>query len=285
MDEAALSAMLGRPVASVSRYETAGISEVDLVTFADGERIVVKRAPDEWHWSIDKEVYVYGLVTRGTDVPVPRILGTPAPGTLVLSHVPGGGTADSDTVGLYRQIGALLARLHAVHLDAFGYVGTHGVVEPHDTNGAYMRHQFTKKVREHAGLGGDEELGARITAHVAERAYLFDACTTPSLCHNDCHEGNLIARDGCVVALVDFQNAVGGDPLLDLAKCACYSQRDRETVVASLAAGYGALPGAWHDALDLYVLYHQLELWDWFATIGMREHLDAIEQTMRATVG
>lgn len=284
MDEAAFGALLGRPVASVSRYETAGISEVDLVTFADHERVVVKRAPDDWHWSIDKEVYVYGLVARATGVPVPTILGTPAPGTLVLSHVPGNGTAEIDTVDLYRQIGALLAELHAVHLDAFGYVGTHGVVEPHETNRAYMRHQFAKKVREHAELGGDETLGARIAAHVEERAGLFDGCASPSLCHNDCHEGNLIARDGRIAAVVDFQNAVGGDPLLDLAKCACYTQRDLETAVASLAEGYGPLRDAWRETLDLYVLYHRLELWDWFATIGAREHLDSIEATIRATV-
>lgn len=285
MDELALGALLGRPVRSAVRYETAGISDVDLVTFGDGEQVVVKRAPEEWHWTIDKEVFVYGLVSHAVDVPVPEVLARPAAGTLVLAHVPGGGTAGIGTIELYREIGALLARLHTIQLDAFGYIGTQGVVEPHESNGAYMRHQFAKKLREHAELGGDETLGARIGAYVAERAQLFDGCAAPSLCHNDCHEGNLIARDGRIVAVVDFQNAVGGDPLLDLAKCAYYTHRDRETVVAALAQGYGPLRDGWHDALDLYVLYHQLELWDWFATIGTREPLDSIEHELRETAG
>lgn len=284
MDRTALGALLGRAVTSAVRYESAGISEVDLVTFSDGERVVIKRAPEEWHWSIEKEVFVYGLVAGAVDVPVPEVLGSPEPGMLALAHVDGGGTAGIATVDLYRQIGALLARLHTVHLDAFGYVGAHGVVEPHETNGAYMRHQFAKKLREHAERGGDETLGARIAAHVDGRARVFDGCAVPSLCHNDCHEGNLIARDGRIVALVDFQNAVGGDPLLDLAKCAYYTRRDRETVVSALAEGYGPLRDGWREALDLYVIYHQLELWDWFATLGAREHLDAIERELRAAV-
>lgn len=285
MDEAALGELLGRPVASAARYESAGISEVFLVTFGDGERVVVKRAPENWHWSIDKEAFVYGLVAGAVDVPVPEVLASPAPGMLVLSHVEGDGTAVVATADLYRQIGSMLARLHAVQVDAFGYIGTQGIVEPHDTNGGYMRHQFAKKLEEHTELGGDESLGIRIATHVAERAGLFDSCVAPSLCHNDCHEGNLIVRDGRIVALVDFQNAVGGDPLLDLAKSVCYTQRDRETVVAALAEGYGPLPNAWRETLDLYVLYHQLELWDWFATIGAREHLDQIEGAMRAAIG
>jgi Ser/Thr protein kinase RdoA (MazF antagonist) len=203
MDEAPLGALLGRAVTSAVRYETAGISEVDLVRFADGRQAVVKRAPEEWHWTIDKELFVYG---------------------------------------------------------------------------------FAKKLTEHAELGGDVTLGKRIADHVAERAGLLDTCTTPSLCHNDCHEGNLIARDGHIAALVDFQNAVAGDPLLDLAKCAYYTRRDRGTVVRALAAGYGPLRARWRDALDLYVLYHQLELWGWFARIGTREPLGAIERELRAAL-
>jgi aminoglycoside phosphotransferase (APT) family kinase protein len=74
---------------------------------------------------------------------------------------------------------------------------------------------------------------------------------------------------------------VAGDPLLDLAKTYCYSRRRSEPMLAALAAGYGDLRDGWRDAVDLYVLYHLLELWDWFAATGHTAPLASIAEEMR----
>lgn len=37
----------------------------------------------------------------------------------------------------------------------------------------------------------------------------------------------------------------------------------------------------WREALDLYVLYHRLELWDWLASLGQTDALDALADEMR----
>jgi hygromycin-B 7''-O-kinase len=84
-----------------------------------------------------------------------------------------------------------------------------------------------------------------------------------------------------VTGLLDFENVLAGDPLLDLAKVHCYSPRRSEALLAALVEGYGRLRDGWREALDLYVLYHWLELWDWFASLGQTESLDAIAAEMR----
>jgi hypothetical protein len=40
----------------------------------------------------------------------------------------------------------------------------------------------------------------------------------------------------------------------------------------------------WRQTLDLYVLYHRLELSNWWASLGRRESLDRLAEEMRALV-
>ena len=76
---------------------------------------------------------------------------------------------------------------------------------------------------------------------------LLDGCTGASLRHFDFHTGNVLAtrRDGSLhlTGIVDLENAIAGDPLMDLAKTLAYSVRDDETRRAGLLAGYGPSTG------------------------------------------
>jgi aminoglycoside phosphotransferase (APT) family kinase protein len=187
-----------------------------------------------------------------------------------------------------RQIGSLLAVLHDQELEEFGYLGVDGVVDGHETNLAYMRFQFAKKLREFSELGGDDDLAAAIERYAAEREDLLTACQQPSLCHNDCLYGNVIvveADDGWRVSgIVDWENAVAGDPLFDLSKTHCYAQHWGEATLAALIEGHGAAREAWRETIDLYVVYHLLELWTWFASTGRAEPLDGIAADLRGAV-
>jgi hygromycin-B 7''-O-kinase len=84
---------------------------------------------------------------------------------------------------------------------------------------------------------------------------------------------------------VDFENVLAGHPLLDLAKTHCYAQERRsEATLTALVDGHGNMPEDWREALDLYVLYHWLELWDWFAHLGMNDPLAGLSRDMRQLV-
>ena len=56
---------------------------------------------------------------------------------------------------------------------------------------------------------------------------------------------------------------------------------DKPEKLAGLTDGYGAVPG---DRIDLYRLYHSLELWDWFKSIGETTYLDSIARDMAKLV-
>jgi aminoglycoside phosphotransferase (APT) family kinase protein len=285
--------------ASVERLTGGANSSVFHVATTSGRDLVLKAYSDAFRWKLEKEVYVYDLVRRhGVDAPVPEILATDdskalfsynfalmtkCEGRNVLSLLDELSNLDLEAVN--RQIGAILRRLHDVTFDEFGYVGVSGVVEPHATNTAYMTFQFEKKLGEFDRLGGDAELRQHTERYVTERSELLVACPRASLCHDDCHEGNVLVlpRDGSwrVSALLDFENVVAGDPLLDLAKAHCYSRRPSEDNLNALVEGYGELRDGWRETIDLYVVYHLLELWDWFAFIDVSEPLPGIAGQLR----
>jgi aminoglycoside phosphotransferase (APT) family kinase protein len=99
--------------------------------------IILKVYPDAFHWKMAKEVYVYSLIDPAEGLPTPSILGSddsrallPQPYVLMttlkgqpLSHVASSLSAPQ-LRAIYFQMGALLARVHGITLDAFGYITT-----------------------------------------------------------------------------------------------------------------------------------------------------------------
>jgi aminoglycoside phosphotransferase (APT) family kinase protein len=173
------------------------------------------------------------------------------------------------------QIGRLLRDVHQIPMEAFGYIGPKGIWSAHPTNRAYLADQFQRKLAEFGERGGDVGLAERIKAHVAERGGLFDACTRPVFCHNDLHAGNLLAtiteKDLQLTGVLDFEGALSGDPVMDVANALYYRDEDSRRAVLD---GYGATGREhWSETLALYHLYFLLELWCWMALIGQTQRL------------
>jgi hygromycin-B 7''-O-kinase len=146
-----------------------------------------------------------------------------------------------------------------------------------------MRRQFGKKLREFEELGGDTRLRDAVARRVERDGGLFERCRGAVLCHNDLHEGNVLVVAGAdggwrVNGLIDVENAIAADPLIDLAKTDYYAVGRGEAERAALLEGYGELPGDAAERLQVYRLYHALELWDWFRSVGTSEPLDGIAE-------
>jgi hygromycin-B 7''-O-kinase len=285
-------------VAGVAPVAGGGNSDVSIAHARDGRSIVIKAYSDELHWKMRKEVFAYGLLEAvPPSVPLADLLVaddtkrlfdrnyivmTKLEGTLLISVIDAMDPAALDVID--REIGAALAAMHRVELEAFGYLGQDGVGEPFATNTEYMAAQFNKKLGGFDEFGGDRSTLRAVRRYVERHADLFDDCPTAVFCHDDCHEGNVFVSDTTggwhVTGIIDLENAVAGDPLLDLAKTEAYRRHRSERRLDALLEGYGPLRPAWRSTLDLYTLYHWLELWDWFAAHDRREPLAGLAQDM-----
>jgi hygromycin-B 7''-O-kinase len=247
---------------------------------------VVKRYAGESRWKQAKEIHVYSLLADVAGVPSVTHVDTDR-GVTVMTRVPGSPLADApaNAMGdLYRQLGAVQAAVHRIAQPAFGYLTTE-VLDPAPHNTAYMTSCFERKLAEFLSRGGSPAIHRLARERVAERAGLFGLCAGPVLCHNDLHEGNVLVEPAGggwrVTGFVDVENAIAADPLMDLAKTIQYDLTRSPVKVAGLLAGYGPLPADGLARIELYRLYHALELWDWFAEIGNTGPLDSIAADIR----
>ncbi|MGI8418912.1 MAG: phosphotransferase [Nakamurella sp.] len=112
------------------------------------------------------------------------------------------------------------------------------------TNDEYLRRQFAKKLREFSELNGDPSLHAAISRYLRGHRDLFAQCTAPTWCNNDFHEPNIIVTGSAVAGFIDVENAIAADLLI----------------------------------------YHALELWDWFAATRASEPLGGLVVDIRAMV-
>jgi aminoglycoside phosphotransferase (APT) family kinase protein len=285
----------GRSLARIGGFSTGEISAVFEIELADGPpAFILKVYPQTLHWKMRKEVLVARLLDRKTTVPVPRILLTDDSRTLldlnflVMNRIEGetviglDQTLDAaETHTIYAQMGRALREIHAVTMESFGYLGPDGIVTPFTTNRAYMLSQFERKLCGFTQLGGRPALAAQLDAYLKRSADLLDGCQRPVLCHYDYHSGNLLAdrHDGKLqlTGIIDLENAIAGDPLMDLAKTIAYSVRDDATKRAGLLAGYGPIERPdWEETLRLYQFYGAIELWAWWVQIGDRQRADNI---------
>jgi aminoglycoside phosphotransferase (APT) family kinase protein len=117
---------------------------------------------------------------------------------------------------------------------------------------------------------------------VSTRAHLLRECSHPVLCHNDLHAGNVLAEiaEGRVrlSGVLDFEGALAGDPLMDVAKALYYLNAEARI---ALLEGYGDTGRQhWSQTLDFYHLYFVLELWCWMAQIGNEQPLEKLALDM-----
>ena len=270
--------------------------------------LIIKIYPERWqsksdHWrsKLAKEVYVYRLLARHGIRQIPQVLRHEAAGVPALPSafavmtllegrplsVVGDRLTESHVDRVYQSMGQLLAAVHRITADRWGYVAT-SIVDSKPSNTAYMLDQFATKLGRFGELGGGSALAEAINRHVTAHADLFAGCRKPTLCHNDFHDGNVLVTEtehGWQVAgFVDVENAIVADPMIDLAKTDYYALRDNHTKRRAFLRGYGRLPPDGATRMALYRLHHALEFWNWSASTGKQDLLADIRTDLESMI-
>jgi aminoglycoside phosphotransferase (APT) family kinase protein len=99
-----------------------------------------------------------------------------------------------------------------------------------------------------------------------------------TFCHGDWTDGNLLAVDATITAVLDWEAAHLGDPLRDLSRAAWGAARKDPRAFDALVSSYGADPAEVRAWLPI----HAAELWLWFADAGPPEYFEQLtEELMR----
>ena len=272
-------------VAGIARLE-GGSTEVYRIDLSgsDYASLVLKVYPDEPAWALHKEELVAGWL-QGLTPPVPKWLGIDDTRTLMplryalLTLLPGHSLrtwmAAPDIEQAYRQMGELLRRIHARPMPAYGYIQAQRIHRPVSTNADYMKAAFDDVFRRFRELGGDANLGRDLQQLAEGSIDLLDESACAVLCHDDFHQGNVLALPNDagrleLSGLIDFGNARAADKLFDLAKALFCSSHEDPRSYGPILEGYGPVdhPDT-KRALWLYMLFHRVSMWCWLTKLGV----------------
>lgn len=227
------SAFPGRAVRDIQPLKPGFDFDVRRIDFRDGESVVFRGQRNrvsaylgwlDWGSILADEIEFYYLVP---DLPVPEPihfepdedeLGFPyafftyLPGTPLDDLLPLA-SADQRRAAA-REMGELLARIHAVRLERVGRLSR---LSP-ESWGSYFGRRMRRRLEPHArdGLITHAEVDV-----LAERAGAI-RLDQPRLLHMDFRAANMLARlDGGslrITGIVDAANSLAGDPMFDLAR-------------------------------------------------------------------
>lgn len=280
-------------------------SDVWLINASDGGRYVAKAFKPEYAWCVACEDAFFaafeqgapdgiaGVPRRLASIDDPEVFGRPvtvhryAPGKPMLrAH----GFSDEDQFDSYRELGRVLSQLHSIAQPNFATLPIDPVSDQPRSNRDYMTGRWANSWNHYVADGGNRYLASRIRSYLLDREELWDRCTAPKLCHGDPHPANVIVErggDGVVrfSALIDWEVAIAGDPIFDLANSIFNSIGDREAKLRALTEGYGDLPSDWRDRYDTYVVYFALANWTFVSRYGARAPLRKLDRELAELTG
>ncbi|WP_199443240.1 phosphotransferase family protein [Umezawaea beigongshangensis] len=261
---------LGRELVGAEELTGGMFNASYLLTTDDGTRTVLKVGPPpdvplmRYEGGLmDTETRIYRVLRDADGVPVPSVLHA-EDGLLLLTALRGTPwwdarerLTDEHRALLRRDLGGVLASLHRVRGEFFGY--------PRRETGlcaSTWREAFTGMVD--ALLEDARRFGVALEPGVddvlARHADVLDEVTEPALVHFDLWEGNvfldLSGDRPRIEAVIDHERAFWGDPLADLIAATMFRELDEELVAGYRdAGGELELTAAARTRMHLYRVY------------------------------
>lgn len=152
-----------------------------------------------------------------------------------------------------RSLGAFLSRVHQVPADGYGGLTDADSLEGSGTTWqGFLEHSLERHLSRLVTERVLEPSEAE-AVFAAIRALAYE-CSSPSLLHGDPGGGNILVDEGGQVqTLLDWEDALAGDPLFDIAACAAFHPERR-----------------WSALFDGYGLQGTSEVWQRFWTYFLR---------------
>jgi Ser/Thr protein kinase RdoA (MazF antagonist) len=186
---------------------------------------------------------------------------------------------DAQIVPMLKALGGVVARLHGIRTLGQGLLDVRPLTRgpAPDLSGIHARWSdyLTVRLPEHAGLCVD--LGALSVAEAEAVFKLFDVfqaiCPAPDPCllHGDLGNHNVFTDGTAITALIDWEDALSGDPMFDVAFWATFHPERRHLAFLEGYQSVRALPADFglrfwvyflRIALAKTVLRHRLGLTD-----------------------
>lgn len=239
-----VSTLIGVPEAQLDRLAGGDLSEVLLITRAEGTRLVAKGGS-----AVGTEAAMLRALARA-GLPVPAVEGE-YEGVLLLSFIENDGLFSANA---WADIGRNLARLHAHRGQSYGWPADYalGTVQLDNRQRGDWPGFWSEQRLVSAATLLDRPWRERVDRLAGRLGGMLPAAPAPALLHGDLWSGNILVRDGRLAGLLD-PACYHGDAEVDLAMLNLFG-----TPPAIFQDSYGPIEPGWEERRLAYQLFPAL---------------------------
>lgn len=250
------------PDAKLLSYRLATKGHVNISYFL---RIQVMGQKEEWvlrlypkdGWKATKEKYLYDLIRKKTQVPVPEVLLLDTSKKifqqdfLLLKRVPGKELKRNQSA-LIKEAGRILAKIHSIKFSKFGWIIGKEIKPPFKRWKDFVLFDIHNKLEKLP-----IKLKKDINTFIKEKKDLLDLKTIPCLLHKDYSFAHIIA-DKKINGIIDFEWGQSGHNEYDVAKSLLWMFPNDKNGERQFLRGYTSLGSLSKDFEQRRVLYELL---------------------------
>jgi len=238
-------------VISVKRFKKGVINETYDVK-VDNKSLVLRIYPKNL-WKIKKEEYLYNLIRKKTNVPVPKIIKT-GRNYILMSKIEGKELSVRNKA-LVRKAGELLAKIHSIKFPHYGWIIKDKIKPKFKNWPDFINYDMKLKFRKIPGKY--KQLKNNIKNIVNKNKSLLNVKSKPCLLHKDYHSSHIIVNKNKINGIIDIEWAMSGHNEFEVAKSCSWMFDKKPKLEKIFLEGYrkyGSLSKDFTERKKLYKL-------------------------------
>jgi len=185
-------------------------------------------------WKIRKEEYLYNLIRKKTDVPIPKVI--KAGRDYLLMTKIRGRELDVSNEALVKKAGEYLAKIHSIKFPSYGWI-IRDKIKPKFKNWIdFVKYDMDLKFK---NIPKKDEWLKDVIKHILkEHRSLFNVKDGPCLLHKDYHSSHILVDKGKISGIIDIEWAMAGHNEMDLVKSLLWMFEDKPKLEKVFLEGY-----------------------------------------------
>jgi len=197
-------------------------------------RFFVLRIYPRDFWKIKKEEYVYNLIRKKTEIPVPRVILRGK--NYALTEKIQGNELPLDNKALIRKAGELLAKLHSIKFPSYGWIIGDEIKPKFGNWFDFITYDLNQKLRKLPKK--HKLLKAKIRNIIYANKSLFDIKSKPCLLHKDYHPSHILVHKNKINGIIDVEWATAGHNEMDIVKSCMWMFENKADLEKIFLQGY-----------------------------------------------
>lgn len=216
-------------ISKIKKLKKGMINKNYEISIKNPERNLILRIYPKDEWKAKKEEFIYNLISRKTNIPVPKIYLADVskkilPKAFILYSKIEGENLDiyykkTKNKKIIEKAGEFLAKIHSIKFPCYGWVMGNGIEPRFSRWSDFLSYDIDEKLNKMSKIKKvPKNMIYKIIDYFNENKNLLEIKKEPCLLHKDYHFSHIFVKENKISGIIDMEWATAGHNELDLAK-------------------------------------------------------------------